>query len=114
MRVFITDINIPLDLGHPMQASDAIEQALGPCDSGVGFGWRDIEVQSPDEADQQVVVRQVVEILESYDYPVAVNTGNAWGRDRAYVRTRTVEISESEPEPEIEQPRGLIPPGYEE
>lgn len=112
MQTYIVDVNIPFSIGQTMQASDAIEAKVGPCDTGAGFGWRDLEIQCPNEADQQTVVREVVEILKAYDYEVAVDEGNAFGRFRAYVRTRTVESAE--PEPEIDQPRGLIGPGLEE
>jgi hypothetical protein len=93
MRVYITDIAIPLDHGQAMQASDAIEQAVGPCDTGAGFGWRDIEVQSPDEDDQKHVVVRAHMILKDFGYDVATNKSNA-GRAYAHIRTRSVDPDE--------------------
>jgi hypothetical protein len=112
MRVYLTDVTIPINDERAMQASGEIEEKVGPCDTGAGFGWRDIEVQSESEDDQAEVVRMVGEVLTSYGIEYAVNESNMWGRERASVRTRSVDPAEDEPE--IEQPRGLIGPGYEE
>ena len=114
MRVYIVDVMIPLDLLQPWQASAEIESDLGPCDTGAGFGWRDIEIQSESEEDQKHVVERATNILQSHGYDVLVDGENAWGRHQAYIRTRSVDPEEDRHDEEMSITHGLIPPGYEE
>ncbi len=113
MIVYITDVNLPLDREDVWLISDEIERSLGPCDTGAGFGWRDLEIQSESESAQQHVVAVLRGMFARYGLPFTEGYENRRERT-ACINTRSVDPEEDAHDEEMSITHGLIPPGYEE
>lgn len=119
MNYFFVDVNIPVldDLDKAMEASTEIQNEVGSCDTGLGFGWRDMQIECADEADQQRVLEIVKKTLTDYGYPfttgddIEILTAHVEATVRATVTSRSGNLDDDEKDYEN---MGLIPPGVQE
>ncbi len=114
MRAYFISIDIPVIEGGLWDlVSDQIEERAGPCDTGFGFGRRDIEIECADENDQAMLVKGIRRIFERNGFPYVMGQEN-WEERMAMIDTRSVDSSEDAHDEEISIVYGLIPPGVEE